>query len=620
MNRSRLAALLPALALATLSALPCTTAAQTPGAQESVGARRTGSISGIVVTNADQPLAGVTVQISEAGRPSPSNRSASTDDAGRFRISDLPRGVYRISPYAPGYVLNDDESGPRLCRAGDTVRLIMMKGGVITGTVTNQAGEPLIGVKVYPIRVRDKDDHAVHSRQVSPAYEADTDDRGVYRIFNLLPGTYVILAGGRSLYYGGANPYDEDIPTYYPSATRDTAQPVTVRSGEEVGGIAIRYRGERGHAISGTVSGHTGDQTRYAFDVELVNPKTAVTEAHTYGDPRNRRAFAFYGLADGEYVIVAQSNDSDRKTGGIGRARVKVKGADVTGLDVALAPFASMAGTVTSERLGKVEDKPKCDIKRRSLEEVLLSARCEGKACDQSRVNAWRNTYRRSAPQESGEFALTELEANSYRLEVRLPGEDYFVRSITLPASGKNLPPVDAARHPLTVKAGERLDHLVVTIAEGAAAVRGRVTPAKDGTALPDRLRIHLVPASKEAANEVLRFAEARANADGAFVVDNLAPGSYFILAAPLADDEAGDEPARPVAWDATERAALLKQAAAAGFTFDLQPCQRLMDYVLKYTPPAREKETRQALRSRLDLTRGSQRESAKPTATKIIR
>jgi hypothetical protein len=166
-------------------------------------------------------------------------------------------------------------------------------------------------------------------------------------------------------------------------------------------------------------------------------------------------------------------------------------------------------------------------------------------------------------------------------------GEDYFVQSITLPAPGKTQPPVDAARNALAVKSGERLNNLTVTIAEGAAAVRGRVVPATEDAHLPDRLRIHLVPAEKEAANDVLRFAEARASADGAFVINNLASGRYFIVARPPADNEASDKLAWPVAWDATERAALLKQAAAANLTLDLQPCQRLIDYVLKYTPPA---------------------------------
>ena len=48
------------------------------------------------------------------------------------------------------------------------------------------------------------------------------------------------------------NPYDFDAPTYAPSSTRDNAAEVRVTSGEETN-VDIRYRGEPGYIISGTV-------------------------------------------------------------------------------------------------------------------------------------------------------------------------------------------------------------------------------------------------------------------------------------------------------------------------------------------------------------------------------
>ena len=83
-----------------------------------------------------------------------------------------------------------------------------------------------------------------------------TDDRGVYRMYGLLPGTYIVSAGGMTRFFGGygTTAHDQDAPTYAPSATRDTAQEVVVRSGEEAT-ADIQYRGEPGHAISGTVLG-----------------------------------------------------------------------------------------------------------------------------------------------------------------------------------------------------------------------------------------------------------------------------------------------------------------------------------------------------------------------------
>src|SRR2546423_3225763 len=215
---------------------------------------------------------------------------------------------------------------------------------------------------------------------------------------------------------------------------------------------------------------------------------------------------------------------------------------------------------------------------------MLVAVQPEKKAAE---FNPRASAVRQDAPSDKGEFAFAGLEVGQYRVLPAMLGEDYFVRWITLPATAKNQPPVDAARNPLTIKAGERLNELTVTVAKGAAGLRGRVIPATESARLPDRLSLHLVPAEKQAAGDLLRFAEARVAADGAFTIQNLAPGRYLIVARPAADDEASDEAARPVAWDAAARATLLKQAAAANLTLDLQPCQRLIDYVLKYTPPA---------------------------------
>ena len=148
MKSTRLAALLLAFALIVTSAPFCTTAAQTPTPQANAGSRRGGFISGTVTTDAGQPLSDVTIYIREAGRPFASFRSGLTDDVGRFRINDVPRGIYSLSPSAPGYIPVEAEPGGQLCHPGDMVRVTLMKGGVITGRVTNAAGEALVGVKV----------------------------------------------------------------------------------------------------------------------------------------------------------------------------------------------------------------------------------------------------------------------------------------------------------------------------------------------------------------------------------------------------------------------------------------------------------------------------------------
>jgi hypothetical protein len=133
------------------------------------------------------------------------------------------------------------------------------------------------------------------------------------------------------------------------------------------------------------------------------------------------------------------------------------------------------------------------------------------------------------------------------------------------------------------LKAGEKITGVVATIAEGAAGLSGKVIPVAEGSRLPARLRIHLIPAEARAADEVLRYAEAYARSDGSFLLSNLAPGKYWLIARAAPDDETSDSPVAPIAWDANERAKLRRQALAAKNEIELQPCGRLKNYALRF-------------------------------------
>ena len=75
------------------------------------------------------------------------------------------------------------------------------------------------------------------------------------------------------------------------------------------------------------------------------------------------------------------------------------------------------------------------------------------------------------------------------------------------------------------------------------------------------------------------------AQSDGSFSISNLAPGRYWIIALPVTDDDSSAKP-QPVAWDSNDRAALRHAAEAANVVLELQACQRVVDYSLKYAPP----------------------------------
>src|SRR5207249_5960500 len=99
--------------------------------------------------------------------------------------------------------------------------------------------------------------------------EKTTDDRGVYRIYGLAMGTYVVAAGGGYNSPYNVNAYGTDAPTYAPSSTRDTATEISVRHGEETANVDIRYRDETGHAVSGIASSAVAVNQPVGFNITL---------------------------------------------------------------------------------------------------------------------------------------------------------------------------------------------------------------------------------------------------------------------------------------------------------------------------------------------------------------
>jgi hypothetical protein len=123
----------------------------------------------------------------------------------------------------------------------------------------------------------------------------------------------------------------------------------------------------------------------------------------------------------------------------------------------------------------------------------------------------------------------------------------------------------------------------VVTIAEGAAKLQGRIVAA-EGQTVSRSVRVYLVPAERDAAENVLRFYEARPNSDRSFTVDNLAPGNYWIFARPAEENEFGI--AKAIRQDAAFRAKVLREAEALKKDVAFKPCEQVADYDLPYTAP----------------------------------
>src|SRR5262245_1166954 len=552
---------------------------------------QTGVISGRVVTEDGRGLPGVTVTLTPvaADRRTISrgsqNRTLSDED-GNFKFTGLAPVVYSVNAsgvngYVPSPIPVSEGQNSGYHRIGANVTINMIKGGAITGRVTNAMGEPVIGVQVNAAMARGAE--GSQDRGVSGNLRF-TDDRGVYRIYGLSPGTYVVFT--RNRFHPFPSPYDKDGPTYYPSSTRETAAEVSVTSGGEASGVDIRYRGDRGHAVSGSMS-FSGEPVSSSARrmVALTNTVTGVVRSDA---DFFRERFAIYGVADGEYEItvrwVLASNEEIIASA---PRRVVVKGADAGGIELKLLPLGVIAGKFALEATPVV-----CESKRkRSLEETLLAIRPGAKS---EEATPARNRTVVNGLSEKGEFTVYYLAADRYFLEPRLPNENWYVKAITAPASASvsaNTKPAaargalvaDISRNGITLKAGEKITGVVATIADGAAGLSGKVIPTTEGSRLPACLSIHLIPAEARAADDVLRYADTYARSDGSFLLSNLAPGKYWLIARDAPDDEMNDRPPAPVAWDANGRAKLRKEAEAMKIEVDLKPCQRVSDQVVKY-------------------------------------
>ena len=75
---------------------------------------------------------------------------------GHFEVAGLDNGLYYVTAFSPAYVAppRDIDTPAPVYRVGDSLRLELLRGGVITGTLTNASGEPMIGVRIRALMVR----------------------------------------------------------------------------------------------------------------------------------------------------------------------------------------------------------------------------------------------------------------------------------------------------------------------------------------------------------------------------------------------------------------------------------------------------------------------------------
>jgi len=543
-------------------------------AQGSDNNTKLSSIKGRVLADG-QAVTDATVTVSSVNS-SRQSRTVPTNDNGDFEFKGLEPGMYRVEVSAPAYVSMPADPDESIYRAGDSITLNMIKAGVITGKVVTAGNDPVVAVRVRALMIRDANGRPTRTE---PSRDRLTDDRGVYRIFGLVPGTYVISAGGRGFSGTGANAYDNDAPTFAPSSTRDTAEEISLGSGEERT-VEIRYRGTGGHAVSGNVNAlSTPENPWLRVNLARIVNSTLDVSVFTYQNARVK-GFEFQGVADGDYFIWTSFAARGGELLVSEPKRITVKGADVTGIELIARPLASVAGTVVLEPSMVAE----CKDKRRPLfEETLVSLQRNQKNLPKQEtatqtVDVPLYGSSQATPDSAGSFQLRNLAAGQYNLNLRMFAKYWYLRSVTLPA-GKDPTTNDIARSLLTLKSGDRVTGVKATLAEGAASVSGQVELPEDRRA--GTIVVYVVPAEKDKADEVLRYFAAPVDADGSFTQDHVPPGRYWALAKFVTVENEATSTALRLPSQAAARVRLRREAEAARVELELKPCQIVRDQKL---------------------------------------
>src|SRR5262245_35841171 len=139
----------------------------------------------------------------------PGGRGVLTDDAGLFDLADLPAGRYTLTVSKSGFIsLSYGQRRP--LQAGTPLQLgdgeqmkgvefRLPRGGVISGRIMDEDGEPVPGAMVRVMRYQ----YLQGDRRLTPAGNGQTDDRGQYRVWGLMPGDYYVNALTRLPTAGG---------------------------------------------------------------------------------------------------------------------------------------------------------------------------------------------------------------------------------------------------------------------------------------------------------------------------------------------------------------------------------------------------------------------------------
>lgn len=468
---------------------------------------KTATITGKITFNG-KGIPGITVVASD---PNHSNKryKGTSDQLGNYRITEISPGNYEISPLAQSFVMESERASRSLLlaegEAVEDVNFTVMRGGVITGKITDADNQPLIEQQIRLLRVED-------SQPVSHDQWAQTDDRGVYRMFGLRPGKYKVAVGeSDQTLPGGGGGREHYKQTFYSSVT-DAAKAtvIEVTEGSETSDVDIVV----GRMVTTyTISGRIVDEDekplpKIAFGVQ----QTVGNRTHSSmgGITSNAQGeFRFEGVLPGKYLIFFVSENSDVRPDSLS---VDVVDRDVTGLLIKTSKGASLSGVVVLE--GN-EERPVINRGQLYVQTWSLNSRA-------------RFDHRSpTVVKPDGSFRIGGLRSGAVRLSINgfsmTEGRSTPLGIVRLERNGGVLQPPE-----IEIKDGEQVSGLRVVVQYLNGAVRGVVKFQKGDLPPGSQLGISLSFADGQARSD-FGLPGAHVDSRGRFSIEGLAPGTYDV-------------------------------------------------------------------------------------------
>ena len=508
--------------LTTLS-LPALLTAQTATVQTAKTPRS--SVSGRV-TIKEKGVGGVLVGLrkTEFQLPTDTYQRATTDPDGFYRITNVPPGNYEVLPSAPAFVAAPGDTRSKQVVVGDDdnaegINFALVRGGVITGRITDADGRPLIqqSVGIYFENAFTRAQQQSPQRQVFPATSVQTDDRGIYRVFGLQAGRYKV-ASGRSdeIAMTGPNPAGRASyrQVFYPDVDEpDKAKVIEVSEGSEATDIDITLgRALQTFAATGrVVDGERnlpvpnlrfGVQRILGQRMEFVN--TAIT-SNFQGE------FVIEGLIPGRYGINLFPNQSQSTEFRAETLNFEIIDQDITGVVVKLVKGASVSGVVVIESEDKAVQAKLSELQLRAFVAVPGGGMFSSSGA--------------SPIGPDGSFRLGGLGSGTLNFNLGMQARP-------MPPRGFSIARVEhdgvVAPRGIEIKDGEQVTGVRVILTYGSAVIRGLVTT--ENGPLPAGTRVSLsMTKSGERFNPYFR--PPMVDPRGRFLIEGIPAGTYELAA-----------------------------------------------------------------------------------------